>query len=110
MLVAAAVLAPAALGSGSNPSYCSPSGDVCIGISHKSGDVWLEISTPNKYFSTYKLCVAGPKNKVCHTYAIKKSGAGYDSKVSWSKSFPNQGHGTYKVTWSYSAKSLSFKA
>jgi hypothetical protein len=93
--------------SGAN-AYCSPSGDVCIQVLEQPGDVLLEITTVAKYFSTYRLCVKGPKSTVCKSFLMHASGSEYDSTVSWSKSFPNQGHGTYRATWNYSAKTLSF--
>lgn len=105
--VLAALLVPAARAA--DPSYCSPSGDVCIGIEHRGGDVYLQIVTYTLYFKRYRLCVRGPKGKVCHTFAVSKSGENYASTVSWKKSFPNQGPGLYRVTWQYSAKTLSFR-
>jgi hypothetical protein len=89
-------------------SYCSPSGDVCIQVLSQKTDVLLEITTVAKYFASYRLCVQGPKSRVCKSFPIHASGSEFDSTVSWSKNFPNQGHGTYRVTWSYSAKTLSF--
>jgi hypothetical protein len=93
--------------SGAN-SYCSASGDVCIQVLSQNTDVLLEITTVAKYFSTYRLCVSGPKSRMCKSFPIRRSGSEYDSTVSWKNNFPNQGHGTYRVTWSYSAKTLSF--
>jgi hypothetical protein len=89
-------------------SYCSPSGDVCIQVATQNGDVLLEITTVAKYFSSYKLCVRGPKSRVCKSFPIHASGSEFDSKVSWKKNFPNQGHGAYHATWSASAKTLDF--
>lgn len=89
-------------------SYCSPSGDVCIQVISQKSDVLLEITTVAKYFASYRLCVRGPKSRVCKSFPIHASGSEYGSTVSWKKSFPDQGHGTYHVTWDTSAKTLSF--
>ncbi len=89
-------------------SYCSPSGDVCIQVVSQKTDVLLEITTVAKYFTSYRLCVHGPKSRVCKSFGIHASGSEYGSTVSWTKSFPNQGHGVYRATWSASAKTLSF--
>ena len=93
---------------GSASSYCSASGDVCIQVLSQKADVLLEITTVAKYFSTYRLCVSGPKSRVCKSFPIRRSGSEYDSTVSWKNNFPNQGRGTYRATWNYSAKTLSF--
>jgi hypothetical protein len=106
-IAAAALLVPAA--QAKDPSYCSKSGDVCVAIQHKAGDVYLRITTIAKYFATYKLCVTGPKSKVCKTFKIGPSGQVYGGTVRWSKSFPNQGKGLYTVKWDAAAKALTFR-
>jgi hypothetical protein len=106
-----AQLAAEAIAAGPRSSangYCSPSGDVCVQVVAQTSDVLLEISAVAKYFSSYRLCVRGPKTRVCKSFPIHSTGAGYGSTVSWKTNFPNQGHGTYRVTWSASAKTLSF--
>jgi hypothetical protein len=86
-------------------TYCSPSGDVCTGVFKRAGAVILRISTAANYFARYRLCVRGPKSRVCRTFLMRKN----DSQVRWSANFPNQGRGLYRVTWQYSAKTLSFR-
>jgi hypothetical protein len=46
--------------------------------------------------------------RVCKSFPIHASGSEYDSTVSWTRKFPNQGHGVYRVTWDVSAKTLKF--
>jgi hypothetical protein len=101
---AAALTASASAANG----YCSSSGDVCIQVVAQKTDVQLKISTVAKYFTSYRLCVRGPKSKVCKSFKVHSTGPGYGSTVSWKTNFPNQGHGTYRATWSASAKTLSF--
>ena len=109
VLVAALVVPSALAKDRTIASYCSESGDVCTAIHDRGGVVYLQIVTYTLYFKRYQLCVRGPKSKVCHTFPISKSGQNYASTINWSKNFPNQGKGVYKVTWQYSAKTLSFR-
>ena len=89
---------------------CSESGDVCTSIEVKSGSLMFEITTAANYFLSYRLCVKGPKSKVCKTFPMREADRGsYSSKVRWRGNFPYQGAGLYKVTWQYSAKTLSFR-
>ena len=111
-VLVAAFVAPSALAKDRTlANYCSESGDVCTGISVRSGSLLLEISTFAHYFDRYSLCVRGPKSKVCKTFAVKPTGEGdfYGSRVRWRDNFPYQGPGAYKVTWQYSGKTLSFR-
>lgn len=111
-ILVAALAAPSALAKDRTiASYCSESGDVCTGISVKSGTLVLQISTFAHYFDRYTLCVRGPKSKVCRTFAVKPTGEGdfQASSVKWRERFPYQGPGAYRVTWQYSAKTLSFR-
>jgi hypothetical protein len=107
-LASSAIAAGPRTSSSATSSYCSPSGDVCVQVVTQKSDVLLEISTVAKYFNSYLVCVQGPKSRVCKSFPIHTSGSEYGSTVSWKKSFPNQGHGTYRVTWNASAKTLSF--
>jgi hypothetical protein len=46
-------------------SRCSASGDVCYGLEQQAGELLLRITTVERYFPRYDLCVApprGPKN------------------------------------------------
>ena len=77
---------------------------------HKRGEVLLQIGTAASYFNRYRLCVRGPKSKVCKFFPMRAAAAGGSgSTVNWRKNFPNRGRtGTYRVTWQYSAKTLTF--
>lgn len=110
-VLVAALAAPSALAKDRTiASYCSESGDVCTGISVTNGSLMLEISTFANYFLSYKLCVKGPASKTCKTFPMREADRGsYGSRVRWRGNFPNQGPGVYKVTWQYSAKTLSFR-
>lgn len=91
---------------------CSESGDVCTQISVEGGVLFLNMSLAAKYFSNYKLCVTGPKSRVCKTFAVRapaKAGDTYYSKVNWRRNFPYQGAGTYRVAWDSGPATLSFK-
>jgi hypothetical protein len=109
-IVAALAAATAVTSAGAaGPSYCSPSGDVCVGINHRGKLVFLQITTVAKYFPSYKLCVTGPRSRVCHVFVIRKSGSEYGSVVRWQGGFPNQGPGLYRVKWDAAAKVLTFR-
>jgi hypothetical protein len=107
----AVVAAAFASGASAGGTYCSPSGDVCVGVIEKPrGVVLLEISTAAQYFNRYRVCVRGPKSRVCRVFAVRKTAAGgTGSRISWRRNFPNQGRGLYRVTWQYSAKTLTFR-
>ena len=91
-------------------SACSPSGDVCTGITVTKSNVDLEITTAAKYFSRYQLCVKGPRSKACKSFPIHEADAGsYASTVRWNTNFPDQGKGLYRVTWQYYGKTLTFR-
>ena len=101
--VAAAVAAPAGGASerrSTLDSYCSPTGDYCLGIKYKpnSGRVKFEI-TSLAFTGAYKLCVRGPDSKTCRQFSLSQSGEGYADKVDWESKFGTQGEGTYLVTW-----------
>jgi hypothetical protein len=83
------------------PSYCTPSGDVCTGISHGDGSWNLKLTLAARYFSRYHLCVRRlGKARTCGTFPVKKTGVGaqWGSKVYWSHYFP-RAPGRYRVTW-----------
>jgi hypothetical protein len=111
LVVVCAVVVPTASGKDRRiAGQCSESGDVCTEIFVGGGVLFLRINTVAKYFSTYQLCVKGPKSRVCKTFPMRapdKVGDSYSSKVGWRKNFPYQGPGTYRVSWSGST--LSFR-
>lgn len=82
------------------PVYCSASGDVCFGIRGRAEAVVLRITTVERYFPRYRLCVRPPRGSpTCKTFPIRRSGQAYGSAVRWRAHFPNRGPGRYRVTW-----------
>lgn len=81
-------------------TYCSQSGDVCYGIVRRSGALYLELTTFEKYFSTYRLCVTPPgARERCRRYAVRRQGRLYGSIVRWYGNFPMRRRGVYRVAW-----------
>jgi len=102
-------------GAGSRPktiaSYCSPSGDVCIGIVSRSGAVYLELSTAAHYFDRYRLCVRPPGGGAgalvrCGSFPVVRRGSSWGSSVRYARQYPVIGPGSYRVTWKLGEKPL----
>ena len=112
LLVALAVAVPAASAKDRQlAGECSESGDVCNQISVEGGVVFLSMNLAAKYFTSYRLCVKGPKSRVCKTFRMRapdKAGDQWASKVRWRGNFPYQGAGAYRVTWD-SGATLTFR-
>jgi hypothetical protein len=92
-------------------SYCSPSGDVCLGIVNRSGAVHLELSTAARYFDRYRLCVRPPGGGAvgplrCGSFPVLRRGPGWGSSVKYARQYPVVGPGTYRVSWRLGAKPL----
>lgn len=82
------------------PVYCSSSGDICFGIRGRAEAVVLTITTIERYFARYRLCVRPPRGSTtCKTFQIRRSGQTYGSAVRWRVHFPDRGPGRYRVTW-----------
>ena len=80
--------------------YCSPSGDVCASTKMVNGVRKLRISTVEKYFSRYVLCVTAPdETRECKTFRIERQGQTYGDSVRWRARFPWEGRGDYYVRW-----------
>ena len=89
--------------------YCSPSGDLCFGIFDRGGAVYLELSTFERYFRRYRLCVRTPKagaKERCGSFPILRRGRVWASTVKYGRRFPVNGRGTYRVTWRLGARPL----
>lgn len=85
-------------------TYCSPSGDLCFGIFRKNGAVHLDLTTVERYFGRYTLCVAPPAGaRTCRSFPIRRARAGWASSVRWYRNFPRRGPGRYVVTWKLAA-------
>jgi hypothetical protein len=95
-------------------SYCSPSGDVCYGISKRSGKLSLEITTAAKYFNRYTLCVRRLPPRSTPTYAqrcgsfpvFRQGGSTWGSRVNYARQFPLKFAGSYRATWRLSGRAL----
>lgn len=109
-LVALALMASGpTLGSSerAEPVYCSASGDLCFGIRGRGVTVVLTITTVERYFARYRLCVRPPRGATtCKSFPIRRSGRTYGSTVRWRAHFPNRGPGRYRVTWRLGANRL----
>jgi hypothetical protein len=112
LVVALAVAVPAASAKDRQiAGKCSESGDVCNQISVQGGVLFLSMNLAAKYFTSYRLCVKGPKSRVCKTFRMRppvKEPDQWFSKVNWRANFPYQGAGRYTVTWDNGA-TLSFR-
>jgi hypothetical protein len=98
--LAVATLSVSASAAKPRTAFCSKSGDVCYGVVLKKDQVYLQLTTVAKYFSTYHLCVDPPRGpSTCRAFLVSKSGQEYGSTVRWAGWFPNHGSGVYKVSW-----------
>ena len=86
-------------------SYCSPTGDYCLGISKRNGGVKFEISSA-AFSGTYKLCVRGPSERTCRNFKLSSSGGQYSDRVDWERKFGIQGSGTYSAVWKLNGTKL----
>ena len=81
-------------------SYCSGTGDLCLGVIRKDGALYMEITTFAQYFVRYSLCVKPPTGATtCRSFPIRRRGQLYESSVLWHRNYPNRGPGAYRVTW-----------
>ena len=86
-------------------SYCSPTGDYCLGISKRNGGVKFEISSV-AFSGAYKLCVRGPSERTCRKFTLSSSGGQYADRVDWERKFGIQGDGTYSAVWKLNGAKL----
>jgi hypothetical protein len=85
----------------SSATYCSPSGDVCYGITNKRGVIRFHLGLAARYFKRYRICVHPPRGAAtkCRSFPVKGSRAQYGGSVRWDSHFPARGPGRYRVTW-----------
>lgn len=103
--------APAVQGPRRIASHCSPSGDVCFGIRVQNGAVYLELSTVERYFGRYRLCVRPPGSGAagrerCASFPVRRMGSSWGSVVKYGRHFPNRSVGVYRVTWKLGTQPL----
>ena len=112
VILALAVLAPAAAGAAVKPrtitAYCSSSGDVCYGVVDMDGRVVLQITTSARYFKRYTLCVRAPGRAArCGSYPVfRLAGSIWTSNIRFAKQFRYVGEGTYRATWKLGSRRL----
>jgi hypothetical protein len=106
LCVAAVVCASA--GAASAPTYCSPSGDLCYGITTDQTGVKFRLSLFAKYFNRYRICVRPPRGATtCRSFPVKKTARVWGGTVRWDRNFPqNRGNGTYRITWRQGTRAL----
>jgi hypothetical protein len=86
--------------------YCSPSGDLCLGI-FDAGGIVFQIVTAERYFARYRICVRPPRGEVrCRNLPINRQTPVWGSHVRWPRIFGDHGPGVYRVTWSHAGRRL----
>jgi hypothetical protein len=89
--------------------YCSQTGDLCYGIFRleSSGRIVFQITTQERYFPRYRICVKAPSGAVkCRNFPINRQSPVYGSHVYWRRYFGDHGPGVYRVTWSHAGHRL----
>ena len=62
--------------------------------------MFLRIGAAAQYVQRYRLCVTTPRsNRTCRRFPLRKDGPAYGSTVRWSRHFPREGPGVYRVAW-----------
>ena len=81
-------------------SHCSPTGDYCIAIERKQGEIYASLRTFS-FRGQYKLCLKAPLNdRECGWWKLHKRPHGiYAGKVSLRKRYFTTGPGRYTVSW-----------
>jgi|GEM_PF-2444533 len=98
-----ASLLPSAAGAARTlDSYCSPSGDYCIGVLGPKADPAFELRTFS-LTDQYKLCLKnGPYERQCGWWKLKSGEHGiYRSRVRLNKSFFLEGAGHFTISAFY---------
>ena len=96
-VVTAIPVAPAAAAS----SYCAPeTGDYCYSAVKRSGVVRIGFDTFS-FTGKVRVCVTAPTDeRTCQRFALKAKKNGINGFTKrWSSFFPNEGKGTYRVTF-----------
>ena len=98
--VVLALFGPATESAIARLQYCSPSGDLCYGVV-QGPPLRLRIGLFARYLAHYRLCVTGPDRQTdCRRFRVHHAKGGtYESVVTWSRHFPDRGHGVYRARW-----------
>lgn len=95
---------------GGGPStYCSPTGDYCVGVARRGRTTLLSIASL-AFSGSYRLCVVGPPGRGCKSFRLNRRGQMWASTIS----FAAPARGRYTASWFYGGqklgRSLSFTA
>jgi hypothetical protein len=98
-LLVSTVAPTTAQGAKTIDSYCSPSGDYCQFVLRNKGKIKFEMRQfPLR--GKYNLCVKPPRETfTCKTFRWRRSGPIFKSTVTFSRHFPSNKRGRYKVSW-----------
>lgn len=81
-------------------SACAPeTGDWCTSVQKRAGRRYLTLTTFS-FRGTVRICVRGPERRTCRTARLRATRDGiFQARLRWSRSFPDQGPGRYRVTF-----------
>lgn len=100
LLLSVPASAPAA------PTYCSPSGDFCLGAVKRGGVRYLTLDT-FAFNGRVQVCVTTPKRRQqCRHFRLRRNHGMWSMKARWSKHFRNDGAGTYSAHFRLSGLTL----
>lgn len=90
-------------------SYCSPTGDYCMGIFRQDGAILFGIDA--FFGGRYSICVTDPLgDRQCKSFRLYSRGGKYrnlrSGQVRWFAAFGSSGPGVYRVAWYYPACDL----
>ena len=108
MLAVVGVGAAAASDAQAARGYCSPSGDYCYAVK-KREDVWPITFGTFSFRGRVKTCVTGPAEiEVCRRFRLRldRERSIYRFAVRWSRHFPNEGAGRYRVRFFWQGSRL----
>lgn len=85
-------------------AYCSPTGDFCVAARNDDGVVRLRMDT-FAHRGKVRACVTPPRGeRTCKRFTLRPRRAGiFTVAVRWSRYFPNEGRGTYRVRFGQGA-------
>jgi hypothetical protein len=104
VLAAAALAAVAVAPAQARRSYCAKSGDYCLAMVKRGGQIFLVIDS-FAFRGRVKLCVQSPDGKrKCLFFRLRRDPRNkdlYGSHIKWSDHFPHGQKGLYRAAWHY---------
>lgn len=99
-LVVGATALATAPAAGAAESACAPeTGDWCTSVAEAKGRRYLQLTTFS-FRGSVRICVTGPQRRTCRSATLRTTKDGlYRARLLWSRSFPDQGAGRYRVTF-----------